>query len=212
MPVDVKICGLTDPHAVEAAVTGGAAFLGAVFHEPSPRCVSPASARALFRDVPAGVGRVGLVVDAGDADIEAILATAGLDLLQLHGHETPERCAEVRERFGVTVMKALGIGQMDDLEGVPPYAAAADRLLFDARPPAGATRPGGNARRFEWAILKDTTWPVPWMLAGGLDADCLADAVTASGAPAVDVSSGVEREGRKDPGLIRAFLETARSL
>jgi len=196
MPVDVKICGLNAPDAVAAAVDGGARFVGFVFFPASPRVV-----------------KVGLVVDADDDALEAIVAAAGLDMLQLHGHETPQRVAAVRARFALPVMKALPIAAAADVEAAHAYEGVADRLMFDARPPKGATRPGGNALAFDWELLAGRRWAVPWILAGGLDAGNVAEAVRTSGAPAVDVSSGVEdAPGVKSLEKIRAFLRVAATL
>jgi len=213
MAPDVKICGLNDPDAVAAAVDGGARFVGFVFFPASPRAVSPSQAGALAAAVPEGITRVGLVVDASDGMLEMILDGASLDMLQLHGHETPERVVEVRGRFGLPVMKAVPIAGAADVAAARAYEGVADRLMFDARPPAGATRPGGNALAFDWELLAGEAWAVPWVLAGGLNAGNLAEAVRTSGAPMVDVSSGVEdAPGVKNPDKIRAFLEIAKGL
>ncbi len=210
MALEVKICGLNTPAALDAAVAAGARLVGFVFFPPSPRVLSPAAAAALARRVPPGVLRVGLVVDADDATLDAILAAVPLDLLQLHGQESPERVAAVRARFGLPVIKAIAVEQAADLAAAERYAGIADRLLFDARPPKGALLPGGNARSFDWRLLAGRSWPRPWLLAGGLHAGNLAEAVRLSGAAAVDVSSGVEEApGRKNVGLIRAFLAEA---
>lgn len=215
MSVDVKICGLSTAEAMTAAVEGGAAFVGLVFYPPSPRAITPEQAASLAALVPQGITKTGLLVDADDATIEAVLKSVPLDLLQLHGSESPERVAEVKARFGLPVMKVVKLRQQGDLEAVAPYLAVADRLLFDAKPPAEMTGalPGGNALAFDWSILAGTTWPIPWMLAGGLTPENVARAVAISGAPAVDVSSGVEdAPGVKNPKKIRAFLEAARAL
>ncbi len=215
MSVDVKICGLSTPEAMTAAVEGGAAFVGLVFYPPSPRAVTPAQAAPLAALVPEGVIKTGLLVDADDATIEAILKEVPLDLLQLHGAESPARVAEVKARFGLPVMKVVKLRREGDLEAVQPYLEVADRLLFDAKPPADMENPlpGGNAVAFDWTILAGTTWPLPWMLAGGLTPENVARAVEISGAPAVDVSSGVEdAPGRKNPAKIKAFLAACRAL
>ena len=173
MSVDVKICGLSTAETMTAAVEGGAAFVGLVFYPPSPRAVTPEQAAPLAALVPDGVIKTGLLVDAEDATIEAILKTVPLDLLQLHGSETPERVAAIKASFGVPVMKVVKLRQEGDLEAVEPYLAVADRLLFDAKPPAEMTGalPGGNALAFDWTLLAGTSWPLPWMLAGGLTPD-----------------------------------------
>jgi phosphoribosylanthranilate isomerase len=215
MSVQVKICGISTPEAMTAAVEGGAAFVGLVFYPRSPRAVTPAQAAALAALVPAGVMKTGLLVDAEDATIAAILKEVPLDLLQLHGSESPERVAAVKARFGLPVMKVVKLRQAGDLEAVGPFLAVADRLLFDAKPPAEMTDalPGGNALAFDWTLLSGTTWPLPWMLAGGLTPENVARAVALSGAPAVDVSSGVEdAPGKKNPQKIRAFLAAAQAL
>ena len=213
MTVQVKICGLSTPETMTAALEGGAAFVGLVFYPPSPRAVTPEQAAPLAALVPDEVITTGLLVDADDATIEAILREVPLDLLQLHGSESPERVAAVKARFGLPVMKVVKLRQPGDLEAVEPYLAVADRLLFDAKPPAEMTGalPGGNAVTFDWTLLAGTTWALPWMLAGGLTAENVARAIAVSGAPAVDVSSGVEdRPGVKNPNKIKAFLNAAR--
>lgn len=215
MPVDAKICGINATPAMAAAVEGGAAYVGLVFYEPSPRHVTLAQARELAGLVPPGVIRTGLFVDAGDAEIDAAIEAAALELLQLHGEEPPERVAEIRERTGVPVMKAIRIAAAADLDCVPAYEAVCERLLFDAQPPRDmpAALPGGNALSFDWELLRGRDFARPWMLSGGLDADNLADAVRISEARTVDVSSGVESaRGIKDPARIRAFLAAAAAL
>jgi phosphoribosylanthranilate isomerase len=213
MPVDVKICGLTTAEAIDAAVAGGARWVGLVFFPPSPRALSPAAAAPLARRVPAATARVALTVDADDALFAAIAAAVPIDLWQLHGNEPPARVAEVRARFRLPVIKALAIATEADLARVDAYAEVTDLFLFDARPPPAATRPGGNALSFEWSLLRSRPIPRPWLLAGGLNAVNLKDAVAASGARAVDVSSGVEeRPGVKSVGKIKTLLALARSL
>ena len=210
MSIDVKICGLSTPEAVKAAAAGGARYIGFVFFPPSPRFVKPAVAAELGGYAPASVIRVGLTVDADDAALAEIVASSRVERLQLHGRETPERVAEVRRRFGLPVIKALPIAGADDVAAARAYEDAADMLLFDARPPAGADRPGGNALSFDWRLLADAKWRLPWMLAGGLTAANLAEAVHQSGAGTVDVSSGVEDQpGVKDVLKIQEFLRMA---
>ncbi len=211
MPVLAKICGLKSQAAVAAAVAGGASHVGFVFYPPSPRAVDLAAAAALAAAVPDGIVRVGLLVDADDHRIAEILATVPLQMLQLHGRETPERVRAVKDRFGLPVMKAVGIAEAADLAAAEAYCEAADWLLFDAKPPKrpGAL-PGGNARAFDWSLLAGRSWPVPWMLSGGLTADNLTAAVRATGARVVDVSSGVEdAPGQKNPAKIARFLAAA---
>ncbi|RBI84304.1 phosphoribosylanthranilate isomerase [Rhodosalinus halophilus] len=206
--VRVKICGLTRPADVEAAVAAGAAYVGFVFFPPSPRSVFPEAARALAVEVPAGVAKVALTVDADDAELGAVLDRVPVDMLQLHGGESPARVTEIRARFGLPVMKAVGLREAADLPALDAYAAVADQLLVDAKPPAGAELPGGNGLAFDWRLLAGRRWTRPWMLAGGLSAENVAEAVRLTGARQVDVSSGVERApGEKDPVRIRAFLD-----
>jgi phosphoribosylanthranilate isomerase len=212
--VAAKICGLSSEPAVSAAVNGGAAYLGFVFYPPSPRAVSATDVARLCAAVPAGIARVGLVVDADDKTIAEILAAAPIDVLQFHGGESPERVTEAKQRFGRKVIKAVPIAGPDDLRRAEEYQDAADFLLFDARPPArpGAL-PGGNGLTFDWRLIAGRKWRRPWLLSGGLDAALLPEAVRISGAACVDVSSGVEtRPGVKDPAKIRMFLDTARAL
>jgi phosphoribosylanthranilate isomerase len=214
MPVDVKICGLRTAAAVTAAIEGGAFMVGFVFYARSPRCLTPEAAHGLGGLVPPGVAKVGLVVDADDDTIAAILATAPLDILQLHGHESPERAAGIRSRFGRPVMKAISVAQAADIEAARAYESVADRLLFDARPPADMTGslPGGNALSFDWQLLSGQRFRVPWM-AGGLHAGNLAEAVRRTGASAIDTSSGVEdRPGEKNINKIRELLALANVL
>lgn len=213
MAVAVKICGLRTPEALAAAVEGGASFLGFVFFPRSPRALSPAEAARLAARVPPGVQRVAVVVDAADRTLEQILTATPFDFLQCHGSESPERVREIRERFRVPVIKALPVGDASDIGAAKAYEAVADRLLFDARPPTGAKLPGGNAVSFDWPLLRGCSWRRPWFLAGGLHAGNLAEAVRASGATAVDVSSGVETApGEKDVKKIRHFLAIANTL
>jgi len=208
----VKICGLSDPAGMTAAVEAGADMVGLVFFPPSPRAVTPCQAAVLARLVPlAGPLKVGLFVDATDAEMAEIVATVPLDILQLHGDETPTRCAAIRARFGLPVMKSLGIAEASDLDRLADFAPAVDRFLLDAKAPPGAPLPGGNATPFDWAITASRAIPRPWLLAGGLTADNVADAIAVSGAPGVDVSSGVEVvRGVKDPARIAAFVRAAR--
>jgi phosphoribosylanthranilate isomerase len=214
MTVEVKICGINAPAALAAAVAGGADYVGFNFYPPSPRYVSPEAAREIAGAAPESLTKVGVVVDLDDAALAAILDGAPLDMLQLHGRESPQRVAEIRARFALPVMKAVKIAGADDVAGAQAYCAVAERLLFDAKPPkdmAGAL-PGGNALALDWQLLAGTAWPIPWMLSGGLDADNLAEAVRVSGARALDVSSGVEdRPGVKNPDKIRAFLSAAKA-
>jgi phosphoribosylanthranilate isomerase len=214
MPRDirVKICGLTEARDVAAAVAAGAAYVGFVFFEKSPRHVGIKAARALAIEVPPGVAKVALTVDAEDAALDALCAAVPLDMLQLHGDESPERVAQVKARYGLPVMKAIGVAGAGDLAAIDAYAGVADQLLIDAKPPPGATRPGGNALAFDWRLIEGRDWPLPWLLAGGLTPENVAQAVARTGARQVDVSSGVEAApGQKDAARIRAFIEAARA-
>ena len=213
MAIEVKICGVNAPAALQAAVEAGADYLGFIFYPPSPRYVTPERARALAAAAPEAVAKVGLAVDLDDGALEAILKAAPLDLLQLHGGESPERVAAIRARFGVPVMKAVKIAGADDVAAAEAYCEVADRLLFDAKPPKDmkGALPGGNALAFDWQLLAGRSWPLPWMLSGGLGPDNVTEALRTSGAKAVDVSSGVEdRPGVKNPDKIRAFLAAAK--
>ena len=213
MSIEVKICGLTDAAAVKATVEGGAAMCGFVFFPASPRNLTPKEAAELTKGVPEGVIRVGLTVDADDALLAEIASVAKVDMVQLHGAETLARTNEVRERFGLPVIKVLAVQGPDDLAAAKAYQGVADRLMFDAKPPEDASRPGGNARAFDWRVLKNQTFALPWLLAGGLTAENLTEAVKTSGAVAVDVSSGVEdAPGVKNVDKIRAFLAAAAAL
>lgn len=215
MTVRVKICGITGEESMDAAIEGGAAYVGLMFYPPSPRFLSLDAAAKLAARVPDGVTRVGVFVDPIDAVLGETLAGVPLDALQLHGAETPERVAEIRQRFSRPIIKAVKIAGPEDLAQARAQEGVADILLFDAKPPADLrdALPGGNALAFDWRIIAGQTWARPWMLSGGLDADNLAEAVAISGAKMVDVSSGVERApGVKDTGLIRAFLDRAREI
>ena len=215
MAVAAKICGINDPVAMRTAVDAGAAYVGLKFYTPSPRYVTPAQAAALAALVPEGVTRVGLFVDPTDAEIDAVLAETSLELVQLHGHESVARVAELKARTGVRAMKAISVADETDIARADGYLDVADWLIFDAKPPKDMANalPGGNALSFEWRLLGGRTWAVPWMLAGGLNAGNVGDAVRLSGASVVDTSSGVEDEqGKKNPEKIRAFLAAVSSL
>ena len=202
----VKICGINHPDAIDAAVEGGADWIGFVFFPPSPRFITPAMARVLSARWPDGPPRVGLFVTPDEDAIAAVLAEVHLDILQIYGVEAA--LPALRRRFGRPIWRPAGVTVAADL---PESLGGADALLVEAKPPQDATRPGGNAIRFDWALTKGWHAPGPWVLAGGLDPDNVAEAVRSSGAGAVDVSSGVERaKGVKDPALIRAFIQNAR--
>ncbi len=213
MPSDirVKICGLTRPEDVEAAVAAEAGYLGFNFFPRSPRYVSFETARELALRVPPGVVKVALTVDEDMEFLARLTDAVPLDMLQLHGSETPEQVAAVKDRFGLPVMKVLGIGDAGDLAQIDRFAKVADQLLVDTKPPKGADRPGGNAVAFDWSLVAGRRWAVPWMLAGGLTPDNVAQAIAQTGARQVDVASGVERApGIKDAGLIADFVAAAR--
>ena len=206
--IRVKICGLTRPEDVTAVADAGAAYAGFVFFPNSPRNVSIETARELAVDVPVGVAKVALVVDADDALLDAITSAVPLDILQLHGHETPERVTEIRSRYGLPVMKAVGVADAEDVAALDLYADVADQILVDAKPPKNADLPGGNGVSFDWRLISARRWSVPWMLAGGLTPDNVAEAIALTGAKQVDVSSGVETSpGVKDAEAIRAFIQ-----
>ncbi len=207
----VKICGLRSRAEVGAAVDAGASYVGFVFFPPSPRHLTIADARWVIPSVPEGLVRVALTVDATDETLEALLAAVPVDMLQLHGQETPERVAEVRQRFARPVMKAVGIAGEADLPALVAYSSVADQILVDARPPRDASIPGGNGIAFDWGLIRGRRWKRPWMLAGGLTPANVAEAVRLTGAEQVDVSSGVEsRPGYKDAGLVADFVRSAR--
>jgi phosphoribosylanthranilate isomerase len=212
MSVLVKICGLCTPDALDVALEAGADLVGFVFFPPSPRHVQYETARALGAQVRGRALKVALSVDADDADLAAEIEALAPDLLQLHGRESPERVTAVRARFRLPVMKALAIAESADLAAIRRYDGVADRLIFDARAPREATRPGGLGRSFDWRLLDSLDVGVPFMLSGGLDAGNVAEALRITAAPGVDVSSGVERApGDKDPDRIRAFIRAVRT-
>jgi len=213
--VAAKICGLKTPETVKAAVDNGAAFVGFNFFLKTPRYAAPEIAGPLARAMPKGVIRTGLFVDDDDARMGAILGAVQLDLLQLHGSETPERVGAIKAKFRLPVMKVIKVRDAADIARARDYESVADRLMFDPAPPKDLKNamPGGNAVSFDWSLLRGFASPLPWMLAGGLNTGNLAEAVRLSGAPAVDVSSGVEDSpGEKSLSKIKAFLELSRSL
>jgi phosphoribosylanthranilate isomerase len=213
MVFQVKICGIKDAATLAMATAGGADYVGFVFYPPSPRSLDLFAAAELAREVPDDVRRVAVLVDPDDRDLDGLLAHVPIDILQLHGAETPERVRAVAARTGCRVMKALRVLDRDDLALAESYRDAADLLLLDAKPRPGALLPGGNGEAFDWAILEGFTTPLPWALAGGLHADNIAAAVRHAAPDIVDVSSGVESApGVKDPARLRAFLERARAL
>ena len=211
MALIVKICGLSTPEALDVALDAGADMVGFVFFPPSPRHVAPADSRALGTRVRGRARKVALTVDADDELFDAIVEHLQPDLLQLHGKESPPRIAVLRQRFGLPLMKAIAVEAKSDLAAIETYEPVADRLLFDARAPREATRPGGLGKSFDWHLLENLDLKLPFMLSGGLDAGNVAEALQVTRAPGVDVSSGVESApGVKDPDKIRAFIRAAR--
>ncbi|MBK18227.1 MAG: phosphoribosylanthranilate isomerase [Rhodospirillaceae bacterium] len=215
MSVQAKICGINAPGAMEAAIDGGAAFVGLVFYPPSPRAVTTNEAAALSAMVPETVQRVGLFVDVDDETLNDILSRVPLDLLQLHGKESTERVVAIKEATGLPVMKAIHIESASDFRAIEKYASIADQILFDAKAPKDMkdALPGGNALSFDWSLFADHPWQDNWMLSGGLNIDNVEEAVRITGAQSVDVSSGVEiSPGEKSTSSIKLFLETVLAL
>ncbi|MBV9842830.1 MAG: phosphoribosylanthranilate isomerase [Sphingomonadaceae bacterium] len=210
--VAAKICGLSTPETVDAAVAGGARHIGFVFFPKSPRDIAPEQAGALARRVPEHVGKVGVFVDPDDALIAEAVARAGLTAIQLHGAESPAQAAAFKARHAVEVWKAIAVRTRADLAAAHAYRGAADRILYDAKTPPG-TLPGGMGLRFDWTLLDGFAHPLPWLLSGGLDADNVGDAIGITSARAVDVSSGVESApGVKDVDRIARFCQAVASL
>jgi phosphoribosylanthranilate isomerase len=212
MSLIVKICGLSTRETLDVALDAGADMVGFVFFPPSPRHLTLEVARELGRSVKRRAVKVALTVDADDATLTAVVEALQPDLLQLHGRETPARLREIRQKFALPVMKALPVATSADLAILPDYRDVADRILFDARAPKEATRPGGLGAVFDWHLLENLELQIPFMVSGGLHAGNVAEAVRVTRAGGVDVSSGVERApGIKDPEMIRAFIRTARA-
>ncbi|MFC6639043.1 phosphoribosylanthranilate isomerase [Sulfitobacter sp. JBTF-M27] len=208
--VNVKICGVTRPQDITAVVDAGARYIGLNFFPKSPRYVTPEKAAELAALTPEGICKVALVVNPTDAELDALTAVVPIDMLQLHGSETPERVAEIKARYGLPVMKAVGVGGPEDLAALDAYGRVADQLLVDTKPPKGADLPGGNGLAFDWTLIAGRRWPVPWMLAGGLTSETVAEAIRVTGARQVDVSSAVESApGVKDAALIQGFCRAA---
>jgi phosphoribosylanthranilate isomerase len=208
--IRVKICGLRSKADVAAVASAGAAYAGFVFFAKSPRNLTIAQARDLALAAPIGLAKVALVVNADDITLDAITEAMPLDMLQLHGHESPDRVAEIRARYGLPVMKAVGVADEGDLAAVFDYSLVADQLLIDAKPPQNAALPGGNGLSFDWRLVAQRRWLRPWMLAGGLTPDNVAEAIRLTNARQVDVSSGVESAtGIKDHARIKAFVKAA---
>ncbi|MCC1480824.1 phosphoribosylanthranilate isomerase [Roseibaca sp. Y0-43] len=212
LPTCVKICGLTSAQDVAHAAQAGASYAGFVFFPKSPRHLEIAAARALALYAPIGLAKVALVVNPEDAALDAILAEVPIDMIQLHGAETPARVSEIRTRYGLPVMKAVGIASADDLPKLAQYECVADQILVDAKPAQDAVLPGGNGLAFDWRLIAGRDWSKPWMLAGGLTPENVAEAIRLTGARQVDVSSGVESApGVKDGARIAAFVQAARA-
>ncbi|MBO6604044.1 MULTISPECIES: phosphoribosylanthranilate isomerase [Paracoccaceae] len=213
MDIAIKFCGLRRPEDVAAAAGAGARYVAFNFFARSPRAVTVAEARELALEVPPGIAKVALVVDAENDFLDRIVDQVPLDMLQLHGAETPARVAEIKARYGLPVMKAVGIATEADLPKLEAYGRVADQLLVDTKPPDDAGLPGGNGLAFDWRLIAGRRWPVPWMLAGGLTPQNAALAVEMTGATQVDVSSGVESApGVKDAAKIAAFAEALRGV
>ena len=210
MAARVNICGVTSPEAARATVAAGADYIGLNFFPASPRSVTPEQAAAIAVLIPASVTTVGLMVDPDDALVDSVAAVP-VDMMQLHGSESPDRVAEVRARTGLPVIKVIGVRDAADIARIDAYLTVADLILLDAKAPKGAVLPGGNGLAFDWRLLAGRAWETPWMLAGGLTPDNVAEAIRLTGAPEVDVSSGVESApGVKDPALVAAFIRAAR--
>ncbi len=206
----VKICGLSNRETIATAAEAGARYIGFVFFEKSPRNISLETAAALAAEVPPGMAKVALTVNADDDLLDRITQAVPLDFLQLHGNEKPERVQAVKARYGLPVMKAIGVADAEDLAAITDYEKVADQLLIDAKPPKRAVLPGGNGLTFDWTLLQGRRWATPWMLAGGLSPDNVAEAGRLTGAKQVDVSSGVETApGVKSEDLIRSFVAAA---
>lgn len=212
MGVKAKICGVSTPEAVSAALDGGAAFVGFMFFPKSPRNVAPDAAARLAPPIRArGVKVVAVAVDPSDAEVDAIVGGLAPDLIQLHGRESPSRVREIGQRSGCGIVKVIGVAEASDVNGAGAYESVVEHLMFETKPPKDAERPGGLGVTFDWTLLAGRRFARPWLLAGGLDPWNVGEAVAASGAPIVDVSSGVERgPGLKDPALITAFLDAVR--
>jgi len=207
---EAKICGITDPENLQAAVSGGARFIGFVFYPPSPRIISPAKAALLARMLPTGVRAVGLFVNPDNEFLDDVLGAVGLDMIQLHGHETPERVQAIKARTSLPVIKAIRIKDTSDLAHVQAYESVSDWILCDSKPDH-ALLPGGTGHRFDWSLLAGRVFTKPWMLSGGLDSENVAEAIRQLSPTAVDVSSGVEdAPGQKSPAKIKAFLEAVK--
>ena len=211
-PVRVKICGVTSQQLMRDVGNAGAQYAGLVFFEKSPRNLSLDKARSIALEAPTGLAKVALLVNPSDRFLDSLTTTVPLDMIQLHGSETPERVSEIKQKTGLPVMKAIGIAEKDDLKKLDVYATVADQLMVDAKPAKGAILPGGNGYAFDWSLLQGRRWTGPWMLAGGLNPENVAQAIAITGAQQIDVSSGVEiRPGEKDKQIINAFVRAAQT-
>jgi len=211
-PVRVKICGVTSQQLMRDVGNAGAQYAGLVFFEKSPRNLSLDKARSIALEAPTGLAKVALVVNPSDRFLDSLTTTVPLDMIQLHGSETPQRVSEIKQKTGLPVMKAIGVAEQDDLKKLDVYATVADQLLVDAKPAKDAILPGGNGSAFDWSLLQGRRWTGPWMLAGGLNPENVAQAIAITGAQQIDVSSGVEiRPGEKDKQKINAFVRAAQT-
>lgn len=212
-PVRVKICGVTSQQLMRDVGNAGAQYAGLVFFEKSPRNLSLDKARSIALEAPTGLAKVALVVNPSDRFLDSLTTTVPLDMIQLHGSETPERVSEIKQKTGLPVMKAIGVAEQDDLKKLDVYATVADQLLVDAKPAKDAILPGGNGSAFDWSLLQGRRWTGPWMLAGGLNPENVAQAIAITGTQQIDVSSGVEiRPGEKDKQKINAFVTAAQHI
>ena len=211
-PVRVKICGITSQQLMRDVGNAGAQYAGLVFFEKSPRNLSLDKARSIALEAPTGLAKVALVVNPSDRFLDSLPTTVPLDMIQLHGSETPQRVSEIKQKTGLPVMKAIGVAEEDDLKKLDVYATVADQLMVDAKPAKDAILPGGNGYAFDWSLLQGRRWTGPWMLAGGLNPENVAQAIAITGAQQIDVSSGVEiRPGEKDKQKINAFVRAAQT-
>ena len=212
-PVRVKICGITSQQLMRDVGNAGAQYAGLVFFEKSPRNLSLDKARSISLAAPTGLAKVALVVNPSDRFLDSLTTTVPLDMIQLHGSETPQRVSEIKQKTGLPVMKAIGVAEQDDLKKLDVYATVADQLLVDAKPAKDAILPGGNGSAFDWSLLQGRRWTGPWMLAGGLNPENVAQAIAITGTQQIDVSSGVEiRPGEKDKQKINAFVRAAQHI
>jgi phosphoribosylanthranilate isomerase len=207
----VKICGLTSETSIKHAITAGADYIGFVFYSKSPRYVTFIQAADLASLIPESVIKVALVVDPNNTLLSDMVKHVPIDMIQLQGRESPQRVREIKELTGLPVMKAVGVSEPADLEIIDSYATVADQLLIDAKPPKGSILPGGNGLAFDWKLMSGKTWDVPWMLAGGLNAENVVEAIRMTGTAQIDVSSGVEKApGDKDPDKVTLFIQKAK--